>query len=1188
MPTIENLFMSKEISQKSHALPRDEDIAVIGLSCKIAGTNNKDEYWDLIRNNTDMITSFPEQRKKDNATYCAQKGINNEFYSYHKGGYIENISQFDFDFFGLTPKQAELMDPQQRLFLESAWMAIEDAGYSKQEIRGTNTGIYLGLSTDFGESYKNMLLTLQKHLEGLELTGNINSIIASRISHLLDFKGPSVVIDTACSSSLSALHYACMALKNNDCEMAIVGSVKIDLLPLVNKKEVLDELGITSVRNSAVIFGEKSNGTSLGEGVGAILLKPLNAARRDCDNIYAIIKGTAINNDGNSAGITAPNPQAQRDVLISAWENAGISPETLSYIEAHGTGTALGDPIEIAGIQLAFSRYTDKKQFCAIGSVKGNIGHLDHAAGMASLIKVILMLQHRMLTPIHNFYNPNPNIDFFNTPVYVNDRCRTYDLDTPMRCGVSAFGLSGTNCHAVLEEFRNTPPKSGNNGPYIIKASAKSKASLYDFLKSILGFLKKNPRISLEDMSFTLNTGRDDYNFRTAIVFQDYTSLLCKLEENITIFHCANCSNIQKKQLALLLDRLDETTVKEEKNMLLQELAEIYVAGGNIQWDYVYKHHYYRRISVPGYQFQKSRCWFSALPDQEKTCKNDFYGLAWKKADNCVATGAQSAQRFLIFINDNTIDINKVINMTSNDAVIVTRGDQYIKLSQKRYQVQSLEDYKLLFHDMRSEKINHIISVYSCQTCDIEEALDKGLYSLHRIIKDAFLSGIRLDFRLSVITYNSLAVLPYDNVLPFNSCMEGFIKCIMLECPNIRAKLIDIDNITNCRSVKKELEADNRYSVVAYRNDVRYLRTFLPVTVEPLKEDLHPVRPGGIYLLTGGYGDLGLEIAKAMAKQTLVHFILTGRKGFPPRSEWDKLALEGGPIGNKIKILLDIESSGSTVEILQADVADQNQMQNIFDYISKNYGKLNGIVHMAGNPGHGVAMLKSLDDVKNVVKPKILGTMILDSYVTKNKLDFFILFSSVTSVVPEAGQTDYASANSFLNSYAQQKINFETPVMSICWPAWTQTGMAVHHNVDFEKELFVPLSTKKAIAAFFMLLTKKASVIIPSFINDYKIDKEQRIFDVDFISTETDNGIHVDEDENKSSTEYRLRTIWKEILGLEEFDHAESFHSLGGDSIMAIHMLKRINTDFNLTLDITDLFAFPSLDKLTQFIDSLT
>lgn len=283
----------------------------------------------------------------------------------------------------------------------------------------------------------------------MSVQGNLSPIIASRISYLLDLRGPSMVVNTLCSSSLVALHLGCQSLKKNgECSMALIGGVQINLIPI---RQV--EVGIESSSKRTRTFDHQSDGTGAGEGVIAFLLKPLEKAMKDEDNIYAVIKGSAYNQDGASAGLTAPNPAAQEDVIIKAWQEAGLDPETISYIEAHGTGTRLGDPIEIDGIKRAFRRYTDKRQFCAIGSVKSNIGHLDASAGLAGLLKAVLALQKGKIPPTINFERPNKMIAFHKSPVYVNTKLREWETDGfPRRCGVSSFGFSGTNCHVILEE----------------------------------------------------------------------------------------------------------------------------------------------------------------------------------------------------------------------------------------------------------------------------------------------------------------------------------------------------------------------------------------------------------------------------------------------------------------------------------------------------------------------------------------------------------------------------------------------------------------------------------------------------------------------------------------------------------------------------------------------------------------
>ena len=348
-----------------------DDIAIIGLSSKLPSANDYETFWENLKAGKDCITEFPEERKKDIEGFLKYTYVGDrEKVEYNQGGYIEDIDKFDYKFFGLSPKEASLMDPNQRVFLETAWNAIEDAGYGGDKIVGSRTGLYIGYSG--WPMYGQFVSQIEPESLSLSIAGNMSAIIASRIPYLLNLRGPSMLIDTACSSSLVALHTACKAIKNGDCEQAIVGGIRIILTPI----DGMIQYGIESKDYRAKAFDDNASGTSLSEGIIAIVVKPLKKAVADRDNIYAVIKGSAINQDGASIGITAPNVLAQEDVIVKAWKDANINPETLSYIEAHGTGTILGDPIEIDGLQKAFRRYTDKKQFCAIGSVKTNFGHL--------------------------------------------------------------------------------------------------------------------------------------------------------------------------------------------------------------------------------------------------------------------------------------------------------------------------------------------------------------------------------------------------------------------------------------------------------------------------------------------------------------------------------------------------------------------------------------------------------------------------------------------------------------------------------------------------------------------------------------------------------------------------------------------------------------------------------------------
>ncbi|WP_460644362.1 type I polyketide synthase, partial [Lacrimispora brassicae] len=511
----------------------NHEIAIIGMSGKIGSCNNLMDFWQCLLKGEDLICQYPKARRLNDQISLLDRSVISEEPQYYEAAFLSNIDQFDYNFFGISPKEAEVINPHQRLFLENIWSTIEDAGYGGGQLTGSNTGVYLGLMSDSGDAYKEFAVKSNPSMAGVASVGNMNSIIAGRVSYLFDFHGPSIMVDTACSSSLTAVHLACQALRAGECELAIAGSVKIELLPLDTGNA---DIGIISTDRRTKSFTDNSDGTGSGEGVCSILLKPYLKAWEDGDQIYAVIKGSAINQDGQAVGLTAPNSIAQEMVITKAWLDADINPETITYIEAHGTGTKLGDPIEISGLQRAFRQYTNKKQFCAIGSVKTNIGHLDHAAGIVGLIKATLACKYKELPPSLHFVRPNRKIDFLDSPIYVNDRLTKWETnDYPRRAGISSFGLSGTNCHVVIEEAPNrTQTVVINEWGYFLTLSAQYQEGIGELLKCYNQIITAQPDVNLTDLCFTVNKGRNHYSHRLFIIFFNIDDLAFKLQKIMT------------------------------------------------------------------------------------------------------------------------------------------------------------------------------------------------------------------------------------------------------------------------------------------------------------------------------------------------------------------------------------------------------------------------------------------------------------------------------------------------------------------------------------------------------------------------------------------------------------------------------------------------------------------------------
>ncbi|MBD2775787.1 type I polyketide synthase [Iningainema tapete] len=504
------------------------EIAIIGMSGRLPGSKSIEDFWENLINGVQLISVFNERenlnldREKNGRNQSSKKPLS--------GSVLDDVELFDASFFGFSPREAEIMDPQHRLFLECAWEALENAGYdSERETRPI--GVYAGVGMGYYLYYN-----LFPHQELMQSIGGIQSLISvdkdyipTRVSYKLNLTGPSVSVGTACSSSLVAVHLASQSLLSGECYMALAAGVAVK----VPQNELTLAPGeIISPDGHCRAFDAKANGTLGGNGIGVVVLKRLEDAIADRDYIYAVIKGSAINNDGAAKiGYTAPSEDGQAKVIHAAQVMAEVAPETITYMEAHGTGTPLGDPIEIAAMTQAFRVSTEKKGYCAIGSVKTNVGHLDAAAGITGLIKTTLALHHKLLPPSINFEQPNPQIDFENSPFYVNSQLCEWKVNgIPRRAGVSSFGIGGTNAHVILEEQTPLVASLPSRPRQILVLSAKTHSALQTATANLVNHLKQHPEKNLADVAYTLQVGRRAFNYRQMVVVENREEAITVLE----------------------------------------------------------------------------------------------------------------------------------------------------------------------------------------------------------------------------------------------------------------------------------------------------------------------------------------------------------------------------------------------------------------------------------------------------------------------------------------------------------------------------------------------------------------------------------------------------------------------------------------------------------------------------------
>lgn len=500
----------------------EKNIAIIGMSLLFPDAVNQEEFYENLRSGRDSVVGASEER----LIYTGQDPRG----QFRLGAYLGRIDQFDHKFFKISRREAEFMEPTQRILLEMACNTIEHAGYRLEDFRNTDTAVYLCSNPIYGITYQLQVLSANQKGDPTIHTGALNSMISGRISYSLGLTGASVMIDTGCSSSLVALNEAAQKVLHGQAQAALVGGLV--LKPKVNEEGEAGTLGASSQSGKSRAFDAAADGIGTGEGGGLILIKRLDHAIRDNDNILAVIRGIGISQDGGRCNsIAAPSPIAQTSAIRSAWQQAGIDPSSITYIETHGAGTHLGDVIEVQAITDAFGEAGKNKKFCALGAVKTNFGHIGNAAGIAGLIKAVVSLRKKELFPCLHFTKPNPFIDFDNCPVFVNTEHRpwTHSNDEPLRCGVSSFGLSGTNVHVVLEEAPRVAPATDDAGKGIfLKLSAQSLQSLKDYRDRLEQYFSQ-AAVELKHALFTLNAGRSDHAYRIGLHAADKDGLVHQL-----------------------------------------------------------------------------------------------------------------------------------------------------------------------------------------------------------------------------------------------------------------------------------------------------------------------------------------------------------------------------------------------------------------------------------------------------------------------------------------------------------------------------------------------------------------------------------------------------------------------------------------------------------------------------------
>lgn len=1152
----------------------DTDIAIVGVSGRYPEAADLDEFWANLRAGRDCIREVPAERW-DHRDYREFNGSTTSKW----GGFLDDIDRFDPLFFQISLLEAEYLDPQERLFLQCAHHALEDAGYTSDRVadRG-NVGVFVAVMY---QEYQ--LFGAQAQQRGLPvaLWGSA-STVANRVSYFFDFHGPSMAVDTMCSSSLTSIHLACEAIKSGQCDAALAGGV--NLSPHPNKYLVLSQRNFLSSDGRCRSFGEGGDGYVPGEGVGAVLLKSLARAVADGDHIYGVIKGTALNHGGRTTGYSVPTPVAQGEVIAAALANAGVDPRALSYLEAHGTGTSLGDPIEILGLSKAFDHAGAAPQSCAIGSVKSNIGHCESAAGVAAVTKVLLQLQHEELVPSLHSDALNPHINFGRTPVRVQHEIEPWRRPTvsingelrtmPRIAGVSSFGGGGSNAHVVISEY--VPSASAqavssvtDDRPALLVLSAKSEAQLVEVasrLRERLGDLRNE---DLHNVAWTLQTGRMALEERVAFAATSIDDARARLAAWISE---------PRSQGAWVRGTVlpNRKTSTEDTNAAMlawtqrgayEGLLHAWAAGATIRWESTYPEGVaLRRVRLPGYPFARERCWLDlGTPSVNPTISG---GASRPKLD-----ATKSHEMMLLRPSWIAQELENAGSRPSEHHVLVvgwlsTRERDELRNALPEGTVSTfIEPGRGPLDQQYTDSTERVFGV-------VRGLLARG--------------GLRQPLLVQIVVMHAAGTTIERERLACFGGIAALLKAARLENPLLHGQYIECLDGASVGTVAARLKAEGRSGPeveVRYRDGQRLVQQL---------EELGSARPAsrpwqedGVYLITGGAGALGLIVAREIAESVdRATVVLSGRSELSEaqRDELDRL-----------------RASGLTADYQRADVADRADVARLFDRIADRHGALTGIIHSAGVLDDSFIIRKTPETLVNVLAPKVAGLVNLDELSRKLPLQTFLCFSSISGAFGNPGQADYAAANAFMDAYAVYRNTLvgaglrSGTTMSINWPLWDEGGMGTEDAVreQLQSMQLGPLDTRQGIDALrtafavddnglqggrLLVICGERSVVIPRL-----TAREQQTPSVGSTrSTEVTPHEGVAPLQERAVKYFRRMMATALKLSPERINVDTPLERYGMDSVLAVNIISRLEESFG-SLSRTLLFEVQTVCELARY-----
>ena len=1062
-----------------HADRSLQPIAVIGMAGQFAKAKNLDELWEYLAAGKSAVDTVPAERWSLDAYYQPGSPAPGKSNSQWLGA-LEEYDRFDPLFFNISPTEAQCMDPQQRLFLQSCWHAVENAGYSSQSLSGSQCGVFVGCGA--GDYH---LLSREQQLSAQGFTGAATSILAARSAYFLNLRGPCLAIDTACSSSLVAIATACDSLNCGNCDLALAGGVYVMSGPTMHI--MTSQAGMLSPDGRCFTFDQRANGFVPGEGVGVVVLKRLADAEKDEDRILGVLEGWGVNQDGKTNGITAPNEESQTRLIQGVYRKFGIDPAGIQLIEAHGTGTKLGDPIEVAGLKAAFEDFTRTASYCALGSIKSNIGHCLTAAGVAGFIKLLLALQHRSLPPTLNFQQRNEHIELEGSPFYINDSLRPWSAGPHerRRAAISSFGFSGTNAHLVLAEpvaaprAQATTTVVAQDSKIMLCLSARTETQLRQKAADLLAWVRRRAQATdLNDLAYSLQVGRDQMGERLGLLVDSLEALMARLEAYVSgDEHIEDLYRGQVKRHKEALQLISED--QEMRAMIvgrwlserkLSKLLDLWVKGVDLDWSLLYGATRPRRIELPGYPFSKERYWIEPTVDADTTHRlappsvstatarvapsvaatstGLGYLYRWEVQPQSAPPAAVAHKNVLIVCSGATQQFEDTLRAHydhhgTSRVMLVRVADQTRQVSDDEWLCGSEDAAGFLtcLRGLRKLDALYFLAMPAPQgdVGSVEQSVQELTHQqqanevqLLRLVK-CLKAGNHIDGKvdtwLLTLDKHSLARGGTD----FGGAgVAGLGYSLAQGNYQFRLRNLDLSarDLTGAAERAGVLQtvlaegASDRGEVIMIRAGRRYRQMFFRLTWP--SQAPSGIRHGGVYLILGGSGLIGQVITRNLIEKYRAHVVWLGRSA--PDSERVRAALRS------------CDAGGNNLLYLQADTLQADSLRRAVSRVKERYGQIHGAVFsgMVFGIDNSIEHIPEAD-FRAVLDIKTLGSLVFHGVLQSEPLDFLCYFSSgqAYSFSGAAKVCGYAAGITFTDTFVRA-IRHTSPfaVGTLNWGAW--------------------------------------------------------------------------------------------------------------------------------------------------------